>query len=171
MITRDRTSEMAKPRPTAIPVKMMCLTVRTVMSSVWSAIHAQSMNGWPPPAWASRLTTRTRSAWSTTGQAAAWPVTSGRGPAGERPGSQEPAWLQQWLVHADDLLAAGLAPPPTATTRPHASATVPARTDKVSLRMGCSRPARRWRLRPDRDLLTQHRGDRVDRQGAEQAAL
>src|SRR4029453_18647915 len=172
MITRDRTSEMAKPRPTAIPVKMMCLTVRTVMSSVWSAIQDQSMNGVLLLAWASRLTTQPLSPWSTTGQAAAWPVTtSGGAPAGERPGSQEPARLKQWLVHADDLLAAGWAPPPTATTRPHASATVPARTDKVSLRMGCSRLPGGGRLRPDRDPLTQHRGDRVDRQGAEQAAL
>src|SRR4029450_13719032 len=121
MITKDRTSEMAKPRPTAIPVKMRWLTVRTVMAWVGAGIQDQSMNGWQLPAWASRLTTRTRSAWSTTGQAAAWPVTtSGGAPAGERPGSQEPARLQQWLVHADDLLAAGWAPPAAGPARPPA---------------------------------------------------
>src|SRR6266536_1238334 len=55
--SRERTSEIAKPRLTAMAVSRMCCSSREAMSSVWPQIHDQSTRGpWLTWARATRTT-------------------------------------------------------------------------------------------------------------------
>src|SRR6266568_9591106 len=72
--SRERASEIAKPRLTAMTVSSTCCSSREAMSSVWSQIHDQS----------------TRGPWLTWATATRKMILL-----------EEPARLQQRLVHGD----------------------------------------------------------------------